>query len=230
MSKTALASLQLGQLADKIGILRGLDAAGTVAVLDAVLAERAGEAAVRAELVWTGPEGKAAWASSTLQVLRELFARAQRSMLVAGYSFDHGRDILAPIHEAMSARGVTVDLFMNIPSAPKKEQDTEQFVRAEVTRFLVGQWPGDPKPNVYYDPRTVRPSGPRGAKEYASLHAKCVVVDERWSLVGSANFTDRGQTRNIEVGALLDDPSFAQAVLRQFRGAVAAGVFVHWLG
>jgi phosphatidylserine/phosphatidylglycerophosphate/cardiolipin synthase-like enzyme len=70
----------------------------------------------------------------------------------------------------------------------------------------------------------------RPALEYASLHAKCVVVDERWSLVGSANFTDRAQTRNIEVGALLDDPLFAQALLGQFRGAVAARVLVHWLG
>jgi phosphatidylserine/phosphatidylglycerophosphate/cardiolipin synthase-like enzyme len=48
--------------------------------------------------------------------------------------------------------------------------------------------------------------------------------------VGSANFTDRAQTRNVEVGALLSDTSFAQALLGQFRGAVAAGVFVHRLG
>src|SRR5436190_2227990 len=68
LSKTALASVQLGQLVDKLGFLRGLDAAGVEAVIEAVLAERSSEAAVRAELVWTGPEGKAGWASSTPQV------------------------------------------------------------------------------------------------------------------------------------------------------------------
>lgn len=235
LSAAALASQKLGHLTDRLGVLKQLDGKGVAAVLEAVLAERAGQTQVRAELVWTGPEAKAGWASSTPQVLAELFGRAERSMLVAGYAFDHGQEILAPIHEAMRARGVTVDLFMNIRAATARDGDAEGFARGEVSKFLVDQWPWDPKPNVYYDPRTVTPGAARGAGtgrralEYASLHAKCVVVDERWSLVGSANFTDRGQTRNIEVGALLDDVSFAQALLRQFRGAAAAGVFVHWL-
>lgn len=60
------------------------------------------------------------------------------------------------------------------------------------------------------------------------MHAKCVVVDDRWALVGSANFTDRGQTRNVEVGALVDDAIFAREVLRQFHAARDAGLFVHW--
>jgi phosphatidylserine/phosphatidylglycerophosphate/cardiolipin synthase-like enzyme len=230
LSGAGLASQKLGHLAAALGGLVPLDLAGVRAVLEAVLAERAAHAPVRAELVWTGPEGKAGWASSTPHVLADLFGRAQRSMLVAGYAFDHGTEILAPMHEAMKARGVTVDLFMNIREAPEREVDTEAFARGEVTKFFTEQWPWEPRPGVYYDPRTVRAGGPRHAREHASLHAKCVVVDERWSLVGSANFTDRGQTRNIEVGALLDDPSFAQALLRQFRGVAAAGVFVHWLG
>lgn len=236
-TKPILASMQLGHLADRLGALTGLDAGGAAAVLEAVIAEREGGVAVKAELVWTGPEGKAGWAAPTSRVLSDLFARARRSMLVAGYSFDHGAEILEPIHEAMASRGVTVDLFMNIGAARADETDPEQFARGEVSKFLVEQWPWQPKPNVYYDPRTVTPAAGerkpgrrRPALEYASLHAKCVVADERWSLVGSANFTDRAQTRNIEVGALLDDPSFAQALLGQFRGAVAAGVFVHWLG
>lgn len=53
---------------------------------------------------------------------------------------------------------------------------------------------------------------------FASLHAKCVVVDERWVLVTSANFTDRGQTRNVEVGVLLDDAGFAGVLEAQFVG------------
>jgi phosphatidylserine/phosphatidylglycerophosphate/cardiolipin synthase-like enzyme len=58
------------------------------------------------------------------------------------------------------------------------------------------------------------------------MHAKCVIVDERWSLIGSANFTDRGHTRNIEVVVLLDDPIFAREVLRQFHSARDLGLFV----
>ncbi len=229
LSAAGLASQTLGHLGGALGSLSGLTPEGVIAVLSAVLAERAARPSASAELVWTGPEGKAGWASPTPQVVESLFRRAERSMLVAGYAFDHGVEILAPIHEAMKSRGVKVDLFMNIREAPRLEADTEGFARAEVTKFFVDQWPWEPRPEVYYDPRTVRASGPKGAREHASLHAKCVVVDERFSLVGSANFTDRGHTRNIEVGVLLDDPGLAQALLRQFRGAVAAGVFVHWL-
>jgi phosphatidylserine/phosphatidylglycerophosphate/cardiolipin synthase-like enzyme len=55
-----------------------------------------------------------------------------------------------------------------------------------------------------------------------SLHAKCVVVDERWSLVTSANFTNRAQTRNIELGVLIDDEPFAQKITGQWRALVRA--------
>jgi len=64
------------------------------------------------------------------------------------------------------------------------------------------------------------------AEARTSLHAKCVVVDERWSLVGSANFTQRAQTRNLEVGALIDSAAFARDLIGQFRAATSARAFV----
>jgi phosphatidylserine/phosphatidylglycerophosphate/cardiolipin synthase-like enzyme len=51
---------------------------------------------------------------------------------------------------------------------------------------------------------------------FASLHAKCVVVDGRLVFVTSANFTDRGQTRNVEVGVVLDEPRLAAVLEAQF--------------
>ena len=105
--------------------------------------------------------------------------------------------------------------------------DLDAYVQSEVGRFLSVEWPWTPKPAVYVDPRTAAAAK---ARLYASMHAKCIVVDERWALVGSANFTNRGQTRNIEVGALIDDPAFARAVVSQFRSAMACGVFRTWLG
>jgi phosphatidylserine/phosphatidylglycerophosphate/cardiolipin synthase-like enzyme len=57
------------------------------------------------------------------------------------------------------------------------------------------------------------------------VHAKCVVADERVAVVGSAKFTDRGQSRNVEVGARIEHASFARALVAQFRAATHAGVF-----
>lgn len=59
----------------------------------------------------------------------------------------------------------------------------------------------------------------------ASLHAKCVVADQCGALFGSANFTDRGQSRNVEVGARIAEAGFAPALVAQFRAATAARVF-----
>jgi phosphatidylserine/phosphatidylglycerophosphate/cardiolipin synthase-like enzyme len=82
-------------------------------------------------------------------------------------------------------------------------------------------WPfGAPTPTLYVDPRAAVP------RSYASLHAKCIVVDGMRALVGSANFTDRGHARNIEAGVLVDDARFATELARQFHDAVGAGLFV----
>src|SRR5690242_6053164 len=51
----------------------------------------------------------------------------------------------------------------------------------------------------------------------ASLHAKCVVVDEEQAFVSSANFTEAGQTKNIEVGVHLVSRQFAERVVQHFE-------------
>ena len=50
------------------------------------------------------------------------------------------------------------------------------------------------------------------------------------ALVGSANFTDRGQTRSFEVGALIDDKDFASALSAQWRGLISAELVMHLVG
>jgi phosphatidylserine/phosphatidylglycerophosphate/cardiolipin synthase-like enzyme len=60
--------------------------------------------------------------------------------------------------------------------------------------------------------------GPR-----ASLHAKCIVVDRRWSFITSANFTEAAQERNIEAGVLIEDSNLSAAVENQLDGLVTSG-------
>ena len=49
------------------------------------------------------------------------------------------------------------------------------------------------------------------------LHAKTAVVDGRWSTVGSTNLDSLSLRQNLEVNAVIDDPSFAAAVERMFE-------------
>jgi phosphatidylserine/phosphatidylglycerophosphate/cardiolipin synthase-like enzyme len=105
-------------------------------------------------------------------------------------------------------------MFLNIPRADQGT-DPAKHARAFVQRLLIDNWPWQDKlPELYYDPRTIEPDS------LESLHAKCVIVDEKLTLIGSANFTGRGQTRNIEVGVLIDDASFARQVAFQWQGLI----------
>lgn len=204
--RDALVGRRLGQPVSAIGLraegLEGLVPLAAslsvvvdlVPVISAVLAERRARPA-SPELVWTGPESRSSGARDTAILLDELFARASRSVLLVGFAFDHGAQVLKPVHDAMT-RGVNCRVYAD-------QQAAEGFIR--------DHWPfGPPFPEVY--------SFSAAEGVFASLHAKCVVVDSRWVLITSANFTDRGQTRNVEVGVLLDDARLAAVLEAQFVG------------
>ncbi|MGH9318317.1 MAG: phospholipase D-like domain-containing protein [Vicinamibacteria bacterium] len=148
-----------------------------------------------------GESARRRWlASSSFQ--QELFENAQRSVLIGGYAFDHGKEIFGPLHVAMAERGVETTIFLN-----------------DAEGFLEENWPfGEPHPSIYCDPRTAE------KESRFSLHAKCIVVDEARALVTSANFTDRGQTRNLEIGVLVDDPGLATRLVHQWRGLIESGL------
>jgi len=196
--------------------LDGLDARGAARVLRAVATDRAERPPPHLDLVWTGPETRVATSRDTAVLVRELFATARREVLIAGFSFDHGREIFEPLHAVMRDHGVGVAIYLDIERAAVGVE-VGGHVRDVATRFLASNWPfGAPLPALYYDPRTAT----QGSR--ASLHAKCIVVDVAKTLVTSANFTDRGQTRNIELGVLIHDRDFAARVVSQWRSLVRA--------
>lgn len=215
-SEAGLVASGVAHLAPRLGVLWGLDRTSVLAVLEGVLAERT----VRenpVELVWTGPEARVSDARDTAIVVQELFAAAQRSVLIAGYAFDHGAELLASLHRSMRDRSVDVEIFLDAAGA----KGIDAGVAAKEA-FLSRNWSfGPPFPAFFVDARSLDAA----ATEFASLHAKCVVVDAARALVTSANFTDRGHMRNVEVGVLVTDAPFAASLLRQWRGAVEAGLF-----
>lgn len=212
LDRTNLHAAGLGHLHQRLASVLQLGVGGLSAVIEIVLAERTAASSIRAHLVWTGPEPMVSAARDTAVVLRSLFAEARERVVVAGYRFTQGRDILLPLHRSMTEHGVRATFFLDLDGGtPEKE----------LAAFLTNNWPfGSPYPELYYDPRTVGPNAT------AILHAKCVVIDQKKSLVTSANFTYSGQARNIEVGVLLEDVAFANALSAQLGAATAAGIFV----
>jgi phosphatidylserine/phosphatidylglycerophosphate/cardiolipin synthase-like enzyme len=195
--------------------LGGHKSSACLAVLDVALAERRRRKPAP-ELVWTGPEGSSSTARDTAVVLRWLFESARETVILAGYSFSHARDVLQPLHASMKAHGVRTLFFVNIPQVERALAEPVRHADHCLSDFLKHNWPfGEPYPTLYYDRRALVPGPP-----FASLHAKCVTVDGERAFISSANFTDRGQDRNIEAGVLIDDPSFAGHLARQWIGLI----------
>jgi hypothetical protein len=204
------------------GALAGHMSAACLAVLDVALAERSAPRPVP-ELVWTGPEAQSGTARDTAVVLRALFEQARETVILGGYSFSHAHDVLAPLYQVMCNHGVAARFFVHIPQI-ERGQDARAHLHEQLDAFLVQSWPfGEPRPRVYYDKRALVPGPP-----YSSLHAKCVVIDGAKAFVSSANFTQRAHERNIEVGVLIDDSSFAGSLAAQWLGLIDAQVVAEY--
>ena len=86
--------------------------------------------------------------------------------------------------------------------------------------FESTHWPWEPKPVIYFDPRSLS-SDP---SERASLHAKCLIVDRQQALITSANFTRAAQTKNIEVGTIVKYRPFVERCATYFEALRDHGV------
>ena len=179
-----------------------------------------------ADLVWTGPEGEQASARDTAVVLRRLFESARDHVVLAGYSFRDAPSVLGPLHEGMRARGVTARFFVDVAQPEAGGIEPEEHGQRALAGFVRDNWRfGPPYPEIYCDRRALLPGPP-----WSSLHAKCVSVDGRRAFVSSANFTSRGQERNIEADVLLHDSAFAAQLERQLLSLVEGGFVLAWDG
>lgn len=210
---------RLGELADQ-----GLRPEHVTVVLDAILAARTTRPspADDVELVWTGPQQAGSDSRDTGVVVRELFAGACESVVVAGFAVYQGRAVFRRLAERMAAcPSLGIRLYLDVHRGSQDTSLDAEVVSRFARKFVEQDWPaGHPLPEVYYDPRSLA-SDPTVR---ASLHAKCVVVDRRVALVTSANFTEAAQERNIEAGVIVRSQRFAARLADHFAGLVDAAV------
>lgn len=177
----------------------------------------------RVELVWSPPDLDHVDARDTGVVVRELFQRATRSVLIATFALDE-RKKAETLFGGLAARmdadpELSVRVFANVHRRYDDPTPGPELIREFASRVRHQIWPGQRLPEVFYDPRSVEQESGR----HAVLHAKAVVVDGRWTLLTSANFTEAAQERNIEAGVVLDDRRIAERVVRQFDALVQRG-------
>jgi phosphatidylserine/phosphatidylglycerophosphate/cardiolipin synthase-like enzyme len=202
-------------------VTQGFTAAQIAALIDILLHDRAQrrrrEASI--DVVTTGPEAGATTNRDTSVVVRELFAQAERSVLVAGYAVYQGQRVFQALADRMQQRPeLAVRLFLDVRRPAGDTSIAAEVVRRFGERFCRYEWPqGRPLPQVFYFPRSLEAV----AEKKAALHAKCVVVDRRSVFVSSANFTEAAHDRNIEVGLLIQAGWLAERITEHFDTLVA---------
>jgi len=178
-------------------------------------------------LVWTGPEVEGTANRDTRVVVQELFSTAKESVLIAGFAVYQGARLFEPLASRFDADPMLrVRLVLDVPRRYGDTTDAPAIVREFAHRFWSQEWPGRRHPEVYYDPRSVEPSGDRRA----SMHAKCIVVDGARCLVTSANLTEAAHERNYELGVLVNSPTLAGSITDQFASLVLAQQLVRLVG
>lgn len=145
---------------------------------------------VDAELVATLPPGIPGIARPTRQVLRDMLRPHVQEVIMLGYELTD-QAIMRLLVEATS-RGADVIMICD-------------RARGSAQRVLE-EWPADVRrPRIYQDKERV------DGVPYASMHAKCLLVDGNDLLVTSANFTFHGLHGNIEIGVRLTGAPAAEA-------------------
>jgi phosphatidylserine/phosphatidylglycerophosphate/cardiolipin synthase-like enzyme len=186
--------------------------------LDAVAAERESSSSAL-ELVTSGPDA-AGISRDTGVALRELFAAAEHRVLVVGFAVHQGREVFSVLARRMQERlDLSVRLCLDVRRATGDTARPDALLRRFADRFLKQEWPGPRLPELFYDPRSLAD----GEKSRASLHARCVVVDGAKAFVGSANFTEAAQLRNIEIGVVVHRSEIAAAVERHVEALIQRG-------
>jgi phosphatidylserine/phosphatidylglycerophosphate/cardiolipin synthase-like enzyme len=212
---------ELQRLADQ-----GFQAEQMAAMLDLLVRDRCRRPKVEdaLDLVTTGPEVPGVTNRDTGVVVRELFACAQRSVLVAGYAVYQGREVFRALADRMAELPeLSVRMFLDVQRGPGDTSMATEVVKRFAERFKTREWPeGRPLPKVFYDPRSLDLE----ADKRACLHAKCVVVDGEAVFISSANFTEAAQERNIEMGLLVHSRWLAERVTRHFETLAAAGLLM----
>lgn len=184
--------------------LAGLAARGWQGEQFAALAESIATARLQStasssecDLVLSGPEATGIPTRDTAAVMHALLAEARQEVLLVGYAFHKAQALFQPLAERLAAgQNLRVWLCVDISRKSTDTSLSSEIVRRFTAKFWSQHWPWTPRPELYYDSRSLETTvGGRSC-----LHAKCIVVDRAAALITSANFTEAAQHRNIECG------------------------------
>jgi len=177
------------------------DVLRAAAVLDGIAAVPRVE---RPDLVWTSPQVAGAEGRTTLAAL-DLINNAQKSVYAATYSAGKGSPHLVALANAC-LRGVSVTVVVDT----RKMSEHAAVIREALP-----------------DARMWTLAEPDNGA-WAIQHAKVIAVDDRTSLISSANFSEAAALRSLECGVYSTEPTVSRGVREQLERLREAKVLVDY--
>lgn len=179
-----------------------LDAVGdrqqAVLVLRAIAGARAAHTSV--EPLWTLPGALAGSGRLTSQVTH-LIDGARQSVVCSTFNFQRSSGLWTALHRAAQRPGVAVRVYLDTRAADKRPAAWSPTT-AQVADHVK---PGTVLRTKVFDGGYVR------------NHAKFLIIDHRFVLVTSANFSRSAEHENVEFGLYVDNSNLAEAVERQLH-------------
>ena len=140
---------------------------------------------------------------TTMNVVQTMISSAERNIMITGYALSSYFSELTETIIQKSQRGVFIKFFVNDLD---KQPEFEKLLRYK-GRFL-----------KVYNYR-------QGEDKMAALHAKVISVDQRQTLITSANLSYHGQQGNIEIGTLVESKQIARQIEDVFTKLIFMKVF-----
>lgn len=169
--------------------------------LAVTMAKQQKEFEPRISPVWTGPSfDKGLIKLNTYDTVKYLIDSADQEVFIVGYSFsfkeESVKDLLKSVERAVE-RNCRVNIIVNNVESNFKE--IMKHWEKENYQLNVYHWIGS------------------DSKDYTSLHAKLLIVDQRKLLLTSANFSYHGFHKNIETGVVIENHQITRDIWKQYH-------------
>ena len=205
VSRAALVLAKFGHLESELDLLVGHDKRAALAIVSAILRERERAPAFRANVTWSGPHPTGQGTREPYELILELIATAERSVLFAGADLERDTRLLRSLHAAQRGRSLDVRVILATASAGQTAQANDLFATFQ------------PWPELYV---------PDPARVLGTLPV-CVVTDEtRFVVMAGAAPEVEAPDNCVTTGVLVEDPHAATALHAQWRTLIDTGVLL----
>ncbi|MCG2713174.1 MAG: phospholipase D-like domain-containing protein [Candidatus Omnitrophica bacterium] len=143
------------------------------------------------------------------QALIQLLDNAKESIVISMYSISPGSGDKNPVRLLLNdllearGRGVSVTMYLNTRFIDDGTNE-DSFIKSPVFKELK-----DAGCTIYLIPKSRR------------LHDKLIIVDSRYVVVGSTNWSNSALRRNFESNTLIDSPRHAQDKLKRLENVLS---------